>query len=254
MPTYVKGIRSLSALRAAEGAAKVSRASTRRTYTRTPYGGGVGATASRYYPDEPLAAIRSRLAGYTGAKTEASVPKATSSTWTPSAPAPAPVAAPAAPTPAPAPPAVETDGTDGGAIENPEVFDPTVLEELLASIEARYGLSREELMADESEIGRLYSFVMANLQRSYEQATAQQTEGSIGRGGLRSGIHLEKQAEIDRQKAEAEAQQEYDNQQALDSIRRQLAILELQEEEARIAAAQGFGDEGLEYLEARSEV
>lgn len=252
MSYYRTPIRDLDALRRMEGATKPRtkrKGSPRYTPTKSSYTTVTNPTATRYGADGGVTAVRSVLRG--GGKREGMTPPPSPGGGWHGAPAPA---APAAPTPAPAPPAVETDATDGGAIENPEVFDPTVLEELLASIEARYGLSREELMADESEIGRLYSFVMANLQRSYEQATAQQTEGSISRGGLRSGIHLEKQAEIDRQTAEAKAQQEYDNQQALDSIRRQLAILELQEEEARIAAAQGFGDEGLAYLAEQSEV
>lgn len=135
----------------------------------------------------------------------------------------------------------------GGQISDATAFNPAVLAQILASLEAQYGLSAEQLMADQSEVGRLYQFITSNLGRMEAEATRGETESSLGRGILQSGIHLENQANVERDFAERRASAEGEQAQQLTYIQNQVAQLQAQLEADRMQAAQGFGQQGLDY-------
>lgn len=145
------------------------------------------------------------------------------------------------------PPAVQTDTGGGVSVSDATAFNPAVLAQILASLEAQYGLSAEQLMADQSEIGRLYQFISANLNRLEAESLKGEQESSLGRGILRSGIHLENQANVERDFAERRASAEGEQAQQLTYIQNQLAQLQAQLEADKMAAAQGFGQQGLDY-------
>lgn len=146
------------------------------------------------------------------------------------------------------PPVTQTAPADSGSqISDATAFNPAVLAQILASLEAQYGLSAEQLMADQSEIGRLYQFISSNLTRLEAESLKGEQESSLGRGILRSGIHLENQANVERDFAERRASAEGEQAQQLTYIQNQLAQLQAQLEADKMAAAQGFGQQGLDY-------
>jgi hypothetical protein len=149
-------------------------------------------------------------------------------------------------------------GIAGGApgapapIGAPSNFDKDALEKLLTSIEARYGLSREELLADTTEVGNLYRFLNSNLGNLEREASAGEQESAIGRGILRSGIYLANAGRVERDFAERRSQAEAEKAQKLGFIESSLANLQKQLEEEKSKAAIGFGNEGVNYAADRA--
>ena len=145
----------------------------------------------------------------------------------------------------------EADDTPAAqpSIGDATAFNPAVLAQILTALEAQYGLSQEQLLADQSEVGRLYRFINQNLGRMETTALEGGVESSLGRGILRSGIHLEQQAETERDFAERQASAEGEQAQQLTYINNQLAQLEAQKQAEIMAAAQGFGQQGLNYAQ-----
>ena len=145
----------------------------------------------------------------------------------------------------------EADDTPAAqpSIGDATAFNPAVLAQILTALEAQYGLSQEQLLADQSEVGRLYRFINQNVGRMETTALEGGVESSLGRGILRSGIHLEQQAETERDFAERQASAEGEQAQQLTYINNQLAQLEAQKQAEIMAAAQGFGQQGLNYAQ-----
>ena len=110
---------------------------------------------------------------------------------------------PSSPAGAPSPTAPGS-GADADAGAPGNAVDLDALEQMLAAIEAQYGLNREQLLAGEGEASDLYRFVVANLASARQQAVQGVKEGGIRRGILRSGITAENQARVQNQFAQQE--------------------------------------------------
>jgi hypothetical protein len=159
-----------------------------------------------------------------------------------SAPAPAvATGGPAVATPA-APPSVV-----GSQIVDAGTFDQGTLNQILTALEAQYGLTREQLLADQSEIGQLYRFVQSNLNGLERNAMLGVQENSLSRGVLRSGIHLENASRVEQDFAQRRAQAEAEKATKLGYIQRQLAELEAELLAERNVTAQGVGQQGLQH-------
>ena len=246
MPSLIDGIGTVSAVKkAASSPAPIS------TFTppKTPYLAVRAALDAARMVDlgapiaQPASSPAIRPVGSTS--DTSGLPAETAPSAPGSNPAPTAPVAPTAPT--------APSGADE-RIADPTTFDANTLEEILGALEAKYGLTREQLMAEEGEVGRLYQFVAANLGRMQEQALRSGQEASIGRGILRSGIHLEQQAQTQGQYAEQAALQQGEKARQLAYIRNQLAQLEADLKAETAASAVGFGDEGLAYARERAAV
>lgn len=155
---------------------------------------------------------------------------------------------------APHQPINKLDGNAGGAI-TPVADDATLLarqantarfaalnasalEAALAAIEAQFGLTREQLLADRSAIGQEYQLLFAQAQRAREQGLEQTTQGFQERGLVRSGLHAEGLANTELAFAEQLAGLEGGRASQFAGIDSQLAALQGQEAFARLQAEQ----------------
>lgn len=100
----------------------------------------------------------------------------------------------------------------------------------LAAIEAEFGLTREQLMADQTIIGAQYRLMTTQLARRREQALEQTEAGALQRGLFRSGIYAAEAGKVSQEFADAEAQafQEKTSQEL--AIEQRLATLEAEKE------------------------
>lgn len=80
------------------------------------------------------------------------------------------------------------------------------LESALRALESQFNLSREELLADQTEAGDQYRFIMSALQRSREDALMGVQSGALQRGILRSGIYQTEEAKVNQDFAAQEAE------------------------------------------------
>lgn len=76
----------------------------------------------------------------------------------------------------------------------------------LAAIEAEYGLTREELLRDQSYIGAQYRLLTAQLARQRQLALEGAEAGALQRGLFRSGIFAEEAGKVQQSFADAQAQ------------------------------------------------
>lgn len=138
-------------------------------------------------------------------------------------------------------PPVVPPGPPPIALPDTAAFDASTLEAILASIEARYGLSKDQLLADESEVGRLYRFLQSNLAQQQAAAVASSQDEAVQRGILRSGIQLQREGAIENEFAQQKSFASAENAAKLEAIRRQLANLEAQQVAEQQAAAAYVG-------------
>lgn len=135
---------------------------------------------------------------------------------------------------------VPTPGGPGGASTTAPGADPAKalqeaeLEAALRALEKQFNLSREQLMADQTEAGDQYRFLLSSLQRSRTEALQGVESSAIGRGILRSGIFLQDQGQVQSEFARQQGQIEQDRAGKLQAIQAALAELE-----AQFAQAQG---------------
>lgn len=127
-----------------------------------------------------------------------------------------------------------TQGPGVGALRD---LSGQELEAALAAIESQYGLTREQLLADQSELGSTYRFLFSNLERQRQAATQGVTGDALQRGILRSGIHQGNVADVEQQFAEQTAQAEAAKQSRLFQINQALAALGPQQALAQAQAA-----------------
>lgn len=174
---------------------------------------------------------------------------------TPSGPPPPPVlpnptsAAPAAP----GKPAGPNENASPVAQEaSGSAFDANTLEQILVAMETKYGLSREQLLAEQGELGRTYRFLLANLERSREEELLRSQGQSISRGILRSGIHLRDQSKIQASYAEQAAQSAAEKAAREAAIAQEIARLEAELAAESVTTAAEFGSEGIEYKKERA--
>ncbi len=167
----------------------------------------------------------------------AQVPVSTSTSASPPPPpysstAPPPASAVTPPASAAAPPAAPANLAD--------------LEAALAALEAKYGLTREQLLADQTAAGDQFRYVLTMLNRSRQDALRGSTNQALGRGVLRSGIYLQDQSRISNEFAQQRAAEEAQNAARLRAIQEALSQLELQLQQDQVATAQEQGFESLE--------
>lgn len=140
---------------------------------------------------------------------------------------PGPLAAPSAP--------------QGGSVDALRDLTGQELEAALAAIESQYGLTREQLMQDQSELGSTYRFLFSNLERQRQAATQGVTGDALQRGILRSGIHQGNVAEVEQSFSEQTAQAEAAKQSRLFQINQALAALGPQQALAQAQASSQIG-------------
>lgn len=118
----------------------------------------------------------------------------------------------------------------GGFNDTLQKFTEEDIAAALAAIEAEFGLTREQLMADQTIIGAQYRLMTAQLARRRESALEQTEAGALQRGLFRSGIYAAEAGKVSQEFADAEAQafQEKTSQEL--AIEQRLATLEAEKE------------------------
>lgn len=145
---------------------------------------------------------------------------------------------------APAPTAPNT--TQGDATKQGSDTTRAMLEATLAAIEAETGLTMEQLITDESDIGRQYRFLLAQARREGVRAQEAVQAGALDRGILQSGIYAEDTARLQQQVAEQTSSLEADRAAQLGALRTEQALLPAQASAAQAAAAQQAAAAGLD--------
>ena len=177
-----------------------SRFSQKRSTTRPKaQTAGRQRSASGTLSRRPASQTVGRIRSASGALTRPQV----SPVPAPQAPPPTAVTSPA-PAPAAPPPSAD-DGGDGDVAEAVPDIDIAAIEAALAAIEAQFGLTREQLLADESEIGRTYRLLIAQVNRANEAQIESVLGNALDRGIVRSGIFAENVAEVETLTAESVA-------------------------------------------------
>lgn len=148
----------------------------------------------------------------------------------PSTPSPAPAAAPAAQ-------AAPTGGQETIA---------DMLTKAISAIEAEYGMTREQLLSDESEIGRQYRLLVAEAQRQGVDAARALESSVLDRGLVQSGIYADQAAQLQQAQAEQVAALRAQEAAALGDLAAQRAALPAQQAAAQAAAAQQAAQAGLD--------
>lgn len=140
-------------------------------------------------------------------------------------------------------------GAGGGATDGAagmlEQFTSAEIESALAGLEAQYGMTREQLLADQSMIGAQYRLLMARLNRSRQMGIESATNDAVSRGIYNSGILGEniQQVETDyMEQTRAQEEQRLAQEQAIQS---QLDFLDPQ-----LRAEQGSAEAALRREQA----
>lgn len=120
------------------------------------------------------------------------------------------------------------------------------LNAMLAAIEAQYGLTSEQLLLDESDIGRQYRLIAMEAQRAGAQARDSLAANAVDRGILRSGIYADQAGQLEAQLAEQAAARQAEEQRKLAEIEAQRAALGAQQAADEAAAAQQAAALGLD--------
>lgn len=121
-----------------------------------------------------------------------------------------------------------------------------MLEATLRAIEAEYGLTQEQLLTDESDVGRQYRLLLAQSQRAGVQAQQQLQAGALDRGIVQSGIFADQAAKLQAQLSEQGAAYAADRDAQLARIAAERAALPAQQAAAEAAAAQQAAAAGLD--------
>jgi hypothetical protein len=104
-------------------------------------------------------------------------------------------------------------------------LDLQAIEATIAAIEAQTGLTREQLLASQDDIGRQYRFLVAQARRAQEVALEGVANAAIERGIFRSGIAAQGFADTNQQFTEQIAQLNAAQAQETAGIDAQLAAL-----------------------------
>lgn len=108
----------------------------------------------------------------------------------------------------------------------------------LAAIEAEYGLTREELLRDQTMIGAQYRLLTAQLSRQRQLALEGAEAGALQRGLFRSGIFAAEAGQVEGQFGEAQAQLAQETLGKEGEIISQLETLEARQGNAQAQEAQ----------------
>lgn len=147
------------------------------------------------------------------------------------------------PPPPPPPDLPQTSATDSAAAAPTEAeqAEMTALREKalatqLDAIAANYGMTKEQLLNDQTHIGEQFRLAAAGLMRQFDRAERAMLEDQAGRGVLRSGRTAYNTRMLNEQEAEQRAQMVLDRDTRLAQIAASLAALAPQEA-ADVAAA-----------------
>lgn len=126
------------------------------------------------------------------------------------------------------------------------------LRNAIAAIEARFGLTEEQLLADQTQIGQAWR--MLKLELAKAEATEQrQIEGSFAaRGGLRSGLRVRAEQEAAAKFLQMRQRRDVERAEALAAIQRSLAMLDAQQAQEIAAEEARFADLELSDAERRA--
>lgn len=125
-----------------------------------------------------------------------------------------------------------TGGTDLGRFTEAEI------EAALAALEAQYGMTREQLLMDQTQLGAQARLLMARMERQRQLGVQAAESDAVGRGIYRSGILGENVQGIENQYQESVAQAEQQRLAQEQAIQTQLQFLQQQKaaEAAQIQA------------------
>jgi hypothetical protein len=136
---------------------------------------------------------------------------------------------------------VDQPGTPGrGAETGSSTLDDLTEEQIgaaMAAIEAQYGMTREQLLADKSMAGLAYQRLTSELTRARAAAGEVAEAGALQRGILQSGIYADQQGNLAQQFAEQRAAAQAERQQRITAINQSLAQLKAQQEAEKAAEA-----------------
>lgn len=104
------------------------------------------------------------------------------------------------------------------------------------------------MLADQTEAGDQYRFILSAIQRSREEAIAQTQSGALQRGVLRSGIYLGDEAKVNQEFASQESAAAADKAFKLNAIQQAIAGLESQFAEGRAGTSAGVVQQQLESM------
>lgn len=149
-------------------------------------------------------------------------------------------------------PVTATGGVTGAVGQDGPDFDIKAVDAAIKALEAQFNLTKEQLLADDSEIGRTYRLLQAQALRGRDADLESSVNQHIERGILRSGIALEDQADIERDFAELSSDLTSKEAATRAKIQSEIASAESETSAAKLAAAidRGFQTLTLEELEA----
>lgn len=149
-------------------------------------------------------------------------------------------------------PVTGTGGVTGSVNDDGPDFDIKAVDAAIKALEAQFNLTKEQLLADDSEIGRTYRLLQAQALRGRDADLESSVNQSLERGILRSGIAAEDQADVIRDFAELSSDLTSKEAAARAKIQSEISVAESETSAAKLAAAidRGFQTLTLEELEA----
>lgn len=131
-------------------------------------------------------------------------------------------------------------------------LDVAAIEAAITAIEAQFGLTKEQLLADESEVGRTYRQLIASVNRAREASIEAVLGNALDRGIVRSGIFASNVTEVEQLTAESVADLSAQQSAQQGQIQNALSQAENAAAQAKLTAAQqrGGGTLSQEELEA----
>ena len=133
-------------------------------------------------------------------------------------------------------------GAEGGV-------DIAAIEAAIAAIEAQFGLTREQLLADQSELGRQYRQLIVQASRAREASIEAVLGNALDRGIVRSGIFAENVTEVEQLNAEQLGDISSSQAASDASTQNAIAVAEAAAAEAKLTAAQQRGGQVLSQEE-----
>jgi len=134
------------------------------------------------------------------------------------------------------------EGAEGG-------IDIAAIEAAIAAIEAQFGLTREQLLADQSELGRQYRQLIVQASRAREASIEAVLGNALDRGIVRSGIFAENVTEVEQLNAEQLGDISSSQAASDASTQNAIAVAEAAAAEAKLTAAQQRGGQVLSQEE-----
>lgn len=134
------------------------------------------------------------------------------------------------------PPAGPVDtGTDTYADSQLAKFTEQDIAAALAAIEAEFGLTREQLLADQTMIGAQYRLLTAQMARAQARALESAESGALQRGLFRSGIFAAETGDIAQSFGEQQSQLAQQTAEQTSGLQAQIDALEAQKAAAKAA-------------------